>query len=94
MTSVLNDQRDPLPGTRRTSASSRTLPRHIAIFTGRQEVPVHRAVQRVRLLRRPGGLQDICGRLGPADIQAFFDRWAAIMPTPRTQADGKSIGAR
>lgn len=64
-TSVLNDQRDPLPGTRHTSARSRTLPRDIAIFIGRQEVPVHRAVQRVRLLRRPGGLQDICGRLGP-----------------------------
>jgi hypothetical protein len=64
-TSVLNDQRDPLPGTRHTRASSRTLPRDIAIFTGQQEVPVHRAVQRVRLLRRPDGLQDIWGRLGP-----------------------------
>jgi hypothetical protein len=26
---------------------------------------------------------------GHADIQAFFDRWVAVMPTPLTQADGK-----
>jgi hypothetical protein len=35
----------------------------------------------------PDGLQLICDRLGPADIQAFFDRWAAIIPVPFTPAD-------
>lgn len=32
-------------------------------------------------------LQAICDRLGPADFQAFFDRWIAIIPTPLTDAD-------
>jgi hypothetical protein len=35
----------------------------------------------------PGRLQAICDRLGPRDIQAFFDRWAAVIPVPFTQAD-------
>jgi hypothetical protein len=35
----------------------------------------------------PGGLQLICDRLGPGDIQAFFDRWAAVIPVPFTPAD-------
>jgi len=35
----------------------------------------------------PAGLQVICDRLGPRDIQAFFDRWAAVIPVPFTQAD-------
>ncbi len=35
----------------------------------------------------PDGLQVICDRLGPRDIQAFFDRWAAVIPVPFTQAD-------
>src|SRR5215472_13962379 len=35
----------------------------------------------------PDGLQLICDRLGPADIQAFFDRWAAVIPVPFTPAD-------
>ncbi len=33
------------------------------------------------------GLQAICDRLGPADIQAFFDRWLAVVPVPLTDAD-------
>jgi hypothetical protein len=33
------------------------------------------------------GLQAICDALGPADIQAFFDRWAARIPLPLTPAD-------
>ena len=35
----------------------------------------------------PDGLQLICDRLGPGDIQAFFDRWAAVIPVPFTPAD-------
>ena len=29
----------------------------------------------------------ISDRLGPGDIQAFFDRWAAVIPVPFTPAD-------
>lgn len=36
---------------------------------------------------RPQVLQAICDRLGPADIQAFFDRWIARIPTPLGPAD-------
>jgi hypothetical protein len=39
----------------------------------------------------PDRLQAICDRLGPAGIQAFFDRWAAVIPTPFTQA-GRAAG--
>jgi hypothetical protein len=35
----------------------------------------------------PVALQAICDRLGPADLQAFFDRWMAVIPTPLNQAD-------
>jgi hypothetical protein len=35
----------------------------------------------------PDGLQLTCDRLGPTDIQAFFDRWAAVIPVPFTPAD-------
>jgi hypothetical protein len=35
----------------------------------------------------PDGLQLICDRLGPGDIQAFFDRWAAVIPVPFAPAD-------
>jgi hypothetical protein len=35
----------------------------------------------------PTCLQAICDRLGPADVQAFFDRWAARLPTPLTAVD-------
>jgi hypothetical protein len=35
----------------------------------------------------PAGLQAICDRLGPADIEAFFDRWMARIPTPLTDDD-------
>lgn len=30
----------------------------------------------------PASLQAICDRLGPAEIQAFFDRWMDAVPTP------------
>lgn len=35
----------------------------------------------------PAALQQICDRLGPAEIQAFFDRWMAKIPTPFGAAD-------
>ncbi len=35
----------------------------------------------------PERLQAICDRLGPADIQGFFDRWIDAIPTPLTPAD-------
>jgi hypothetical protein len=35
----------------------------------------------------PSGLQAICDRLGPADIQAFADRWLERLPLPLTVAD-------
>ena len=35
----------------------------------------------------PPRLQEICDQLGPADVQAFFDRWAAVIPTPFTPDD-------
>ena len=30
----------------------------------------------------PAGLQQICDRFGPVDVQEFFDRWTAVIPTP------------
>jgi hypothetical protein len=35
----------------------------------------------------PGRLQAVCDRLGPADLQAFFDRWISVIPTPLTLTD-------
>jgi len=35
----------------------------------------------------PGRLQAICDRFGPGHVQAFFDRWTAVIPTPFTAAD-------
>ena len=35
----------------------------------------------------PAALQQICDRLGPAEIQAFFDRGLAQIPLPLTAAD-------
>ena len=36
---------------------------------------------------QPERLQAICDRLGPSDVQAFFDRWIGRIPTPFTPAD-------
>ena len=33
------------------------------------------------------GCRPICDQLGPADVQAFFDRWTARLPSPMTAAD-------
>ena len=35
----------------------------------------------------PAALQAICERLGPGDVQAFFDRWTRVIPTPFTESD-------
>jgi hypothetical protein len=35
----------------------------------------------------PAGLLAICDRLGPDDIQVFFDRWMSRIPVPLTPAD-------
>ncbi len=35
----------------------------------------------------PARLQTICDALGPADVQAFFERWTARLPSPLTAAD-------
>jgi hypothetical protein len=35
----------------------------------------------------PNGLQDICDRFEPADVQSFFDRWIIAIPVPLTRAD-------
>ena len=39
----------------------------------------------------PDALQAICDRFGPADVQAFFDRWIDVIPTPFT-ADDRAAG--
>ncbi len=36
---------------------------------------------------QPERLQSICDRLGPRQVQAFFDRWIGAIPTPLTDAD-------
>ena len=33
------------------------------------------------------GLQAICDRFGPDDVQGFFDRWMAVIPTPLSGED-------
>jgi len=35
----------------------------------------------------PAALQAICDRFGPADVQGFFDRWMAQIPTPLDERD-------
>jgi hypothetical protein len=35
----------------------------------------------------PSALQAICDQLGPEQLQAFFDRWIAVVPTPLTATD-------
>jgi hypothetical protein len=35
----------------------------------------------------PAALQQICDRLGPATIEAFVERWLAVLPLPLTEHD-------
>lgn len=37
------------------------------------------------------GCKALCDRFGPADVQAFFDRWITRIPTPLTAA-GRAAG--
>jgi hypothetical protein len=37
--------------------------------------------------QNPARLQQLCDRLGPADLQGFFDRWIGVLPTPFTATD-------
>jgi hypothetical protein len=37
--------------------------------------------------RRPDRLQEICDRLGPEDVQGFFDRWSRRLPWPLLARD-------
>jgi len=38
----------------------------------------------------PAGLQAICDRFGPGDIQSFFDHWSSVVPTPFTDDDRRA----
>ena len=38
----------------------------------------------------PAGLQAICDRFGPSDIQRFFDHWSSVVPTPFTDDDRRA----
>ena len=38
----------------------------------------------------PIALQTVCDALGPADVQAFFDRWSQRLPWPLTVADRRA----
>jgi hypothetical protein len=40
--------------------------------------------------RRPERLQEICDRLAPQDVQAFFDRWSRRLPWPWNDRDRRS----
>jgi hypothetical protein len=53
----------------------------------RARVPFTELANGFATCARPERLQAICDRLGPADVQAFFDRWIAKIPTPFTDAD-------
>lgn len=48
---------------------------------------LHVAGQRFRVVPGPGRLQAICDRLGAEQIQGFFDRWMAVIPTPLPRDD-------
>ena len=37
--------------------------------------------------REPDRLQTLCDSFGPADAEAFFDRWIAVIPAPLTAED-------
>ena len=41
----------------------------------------------------PTRVQAMCDQLGPADVQAFFDRWTARLPAPLTARNGEARAA-
>jgi hypothetical protein len=65
-------------------------------LNGHEWVKQHLRRQRVRFTSLdngflacpdPAALQATCDALGPADVQAFFDRWSQRLPWPMTRAD-------
>ncbi len=53
----------------------------------RAGIPYRELANGFAACNEPERLQAICDGLGPHDIQAFFDRWLTIIPTPFSQAD-------
>jgi hypothetical protein len=53
----------------------------------RRRIPFTALDNGFRTCADPAALQAVCDRLGPADIQAFFDRWLARLPLPLTAQD-------
>jgi len=53
----------------------------------RAEVPFESLDNGFLACADPAHLQTICDQLGPADVQAFFDRWVTRLPSPLTAAD-------
>ena len=53
----------------------------------RQRIPFESLDNGFLTCADPAALQTTCDALGPADVQAFFDRWAARLPWPLTEAD-------
>jgi hypothetical protein len=44
----------------------------------------------IRWCAEPDRLQAICTQLGPAEVQAFFDRWQARLPWPLSATDRRA----
>jgi hypothetical protein len=53
----------------------------------KQGIPFHELANGFASCPEPARLQAICDRLGPADLEAFFDRWLAVIPRPFTDRD-------
>jgi hypothetical protein len=54
---------------------------------GRRQDRLHRAAQRVRLLRGPARPAAICDRFGPGTVQVWFEQWMSWLALPLTGAD-------
>jgi hypothetical protein len=53
----------------------------------RQAVGRFAEMNEIPMVKFRKGMQAICDRLGPAGIQAFFDRWMSRIPVPLSAAD-------
>ena len=53
----------------------------------REGIPFESLDNGFRWCADPTRLQQLCDTLGPADVQAFFDRWVRRLPWPLTPAD-------
>src|SRR5207245_2412268 len=58
-----------------------------ARFTAEQGLAFESLDNGFRWCADPARLQRICDRLGPSDVQRFFDRWLQRLPWPLTTAD-------